>query len=414
MLTAVDESGMIISLAEKIEKDEILKWRRNKSFFCPLCNEKLLIKAGEIRIVHFSHKKNSNCTSAFAEPESIQHLEGKRDLHQFFTHMGLDTSLEYYVHEIQQRPDLLVTYQNKKYAIEYQCSPISRDLLRARTNGYKEADITPIWILGGLPFHKKHSTIYELTDFLFSLAIVRDGVGLSILSYKPDNKMIYLLTGIAPITSRKVNAAIHSVPLQQLTFPLHIQPSALNHSNRSRWIREKNKWLANKVRYGDLLKDTFLKAVYMSGENPFLLPFICGIPSVHLENFQSHPCEWQLFIYIDCLKRLQLGQKISLKFVLQKIRIRIKMRDILIRQFPLDSSSSWEETVAKYMELLVDQEYFLRIGEDLFELIKTISVPKTHEEAVKAEEKFYNEWKHPIIRTASGKSTCLLFGKQDL
>ncbi|MEK3887399.1 competence protein CoiA [Bacillus sp. FSL K6-3431] len=390
MLTALNENGDLISLSDNPEEKQMISQCQNKTFYCPQCKEQLIIKAGEIRMIHFSHKKNSKCISSFSEPESDQHLKGKKQLHHFFLLKGLETHLEYYLKELQQRPDILVKYNTQRYAIEFQCSTISRKVLSSRTNGYISKGITPVWILGGLPYHKKNGSVYELSDFHFTLASTRKGIGLSLFSYNPQKKMVYMLVGIIPLTTRKVFATLYSLPLNKLTlpFPIKLKPKPLSHLH---WLKEKNQWIANKVRFGSLISDPFLKEVYTAQENPFLLPAICGIPIEFMEHFLSHPCEWQFFIYQDCIKKLKAGQIISLKYVYQKMRNRINRGDVLIRKFPLDitNNCNWEAAIAQFFLYLTELEYFYQIGEDIFKLRKQLYRPKTNEEAVELEKEMY-------------------------
>ncbi|MFK4998165.1 competence protein CoiA family protein [Bacillus sp. N9] len=115
--------------------------------------------------------------------------------------------------------------------MEYQCSPISKEQLGTRTIGYKDERITPIWIYGGVPYQKQiNSHTFELSDFHFSLAEYRASNNLSILSYSPKTKRMYLLHGIIPLTTRKVHATLYSHRLFTSTIPvqLSIIPKKLN------------------------------------------------------------------------------------------------------------------------------------------------------------------------------------------
>ena len=292
------------------------------------------MKAGEIRIPHFAHKNNSDCTSPFSEPESYFHLEGKKHLNHFFNSKGLTSNLEHYIPAIRQRPDLLVKYEGKSYAIEYQCSTLSRKSLKNRTQGYLNAGITSLWIIGGHPFQKKKQNIFELTDFHWSFAMPRVGFGLTLLSYHPYNRMLYLLSNITPLSPRKVFANLHTQSLKEVSLPLqfpHINQAWI----KKHWLLEKKKWIEKKVRFSNIVNDTFLKNVYTSGNNPFLLPNICGLPVLAMEHIQDHPLEWQFYIYEDCLKDLNIGQRISLKYVKHKLGGRMRQGNLTRREFPL-------------------------------------------------------------------------------
>lgn len=385
MLTAINKNGKIISLIN-IPADLI---QRNKAkfdeYYCPICKEPLILKAGTVRIPHFSHKHHSDCISTSSEPESFRHLQGKTHLYEFFKKLGLYVKLEYYIPLIQQRADLFVKHDGQKYAIEFQCSPLSHQRFKERANGYREAGIMSIWIIGGLPYKQKRNENLILSDFHWSMIKERKGYGLSILSYQPENKYLHLLANIRYVTSKKVNATLSSIHINQIHLPIQF-PIKQSYFSYLSWHNEKKRWLQNKVRYGNLVSDSFLSTIYSSHHSPFLLPSICGIPVRYMEFFQSHPMEWQYFIYKDCLMKLRIGQRISLKYIKQKLLNRIKSRSILLRAFGLETDANWEQAVTEYFYLLTELEYFSRKSKDLFEMRQKIVVPNSVDEALKLEK----------------------------
>jgi hypothetical protein len=50
---------------------------KGQRYECPECNEELILKKGNKRVHHFSHKKNSSCTYLDKPSESYQHLGAK-------------------------------------------------------------------------------------------------------------------------------------------------------------------------------------------------------------------------------------------------------------------------------------------------------------------------------------------------
>ncbi len=372
------------------------------------------MKAGEIRIPHFAHKKNSDCTSGFSEPESHQHLEGKRHLNEFFIRQGLEPSLEHYLPAIRQRPDLLVNFMGRTYAVEYQCSPLSRNSLLDRTQGYIKEGIIPLWILGGYPYQKmKKTPAYELTDFHWSLAKQKAESGLTLISFHPTNQMVYQLSNITPLSSRKVLANLQSQSLTHLSLPFQF-PQVSKHWTSEYWFQEKKKWIERKVRFGNIVSDSFLKDVYTSGNNPFLLPLICGLPVPTMENIQEHPVQWQFYIFEDCLKDLKIGQCISLKYIKQKMRLRMKRGDLRQRNFPLKSDYFWDEAIDHYFCLLMELEYFTRESEHLFKMAKVISASKQMEERQSLEEIIIRNLRQSPQGAAIEEMMCIFFGMQDL
>lgn len=89
------------------------------------------------------------CEDKYSEPETEEHINGKKDLYEWIKKQNGVTNavLEGWIPETKQRPDIMFNYDNKKYVIEYQCSPISTEYIE-RHNLYQASGIIDIWILG--------------------------------------------------------------------------------------------------------------------------------------------------------------------------------------------------------------------------------------------------------------------------
>jgi len=154
MYTALNDSGKIVFA------DRILDY--NQSFKCPGCNDSVFLKRGITRIAHFSHYARSVCQT-FSEGETTEHLNGKKLIYDSLSNRNEIVTMEPYLPELLQRPDLLWKKKDgTSLAIEFQCSPLSSRKMVERTNGYKSAGYDVIWILGSrflfkgrlTPFHK--------------------------------------------------------------------------------------------------------------------------------------------------------------------------------------------------------------------------------------------------------------------
>ena len=128
MLTAKGIDGKLYTLPEKLSAEMISLIKRAQPYYCPCCDTELVLKAGSIKIPHFAHKSNASC-DASSEPESTYHLLAKRKLFAWFTSYGYDAVLEGYIPTIKKRADILVRVDEKKYAVEFQCSTISEAAL---------------------------------------------------------------------------------------------------------------------------------------------------------------------------------------------------------------------------------------------------------------------------------------------
>lgn len=117
------------------------------NYVCPGCQTPVTVKKGRLKQAHFAHTSLQKC-QALAEGESAVHLLGKLAMVDFFESIGGRVVLEPWLPEIQQRPDLLVTFDNRQVAIEFQCAPISVERVQRRTAGFAKLGLEVVWILG--------------------------------------------------------------------------------------------------------------------------------------------------------------------------------------------------------------------------------------------------------------------------
>ncbi|MED1722163.1 competence protein CoiA [Brevibacillus parabrevis] len=128
---------------------QLLKEWSGSQLFCPQCGGAVYYRHGLFVTPHFAHAANSEC--GYGEPETAEHQAGKQWLQNWLEQLypANDTRREVYVEEIRQRADVLTIFPNgQRLCIEYQCSPIEVAELRKRMDGYEQAGIAQIWIMG--------------------------------------------------------------------------------------------------------------------------------------------------------------------------------------------------------------------------------------------------------------------------
>jgi competence CoiA-like predicted nuclease len=108
---------------------------------CKHCKNKMIFVSRSFngRIQHFRHE--SKCKFE-TEPESTEHLLGKQMLMEKLNLFNKQLEVKIDNHIV----DIIGENDGKKYAIEYQCSPISIDDFVDRTNTYILNGFCPIWI----------------------------------------------------------------------------------------------------------------------------------------------------------------------------------------------------------------------------------------------------------------------------
>ena len=133
------------------EEAKLREWSNKGILRCPECGEKVIYCKGDYKIPYFRHEVGTNCDggNSYYEPMTEEHIEGIRILYNRLKEIEGVTNLEVekYIKNTKQRPDIYFEYGNKRYCIEYQCSPISTQYNK-RHELYQLEGIEDIWILG--------------------------------------------------------------------------------------------------------------------------------------------------------------------------------------------------------------------------------------------------------------------------
>ena len=108
----------------------------NQKAFCPICNEELISKCGDIKIWHWSHKSGSECDD-FYEPESYWHISWKNEFPKEQQEVAIKKRGEYHIADIKTKTGLVIELQN---------SPISKKEIEEREEFYENM----IWLINGL------------------------------------------------------------------------------------------------------------------------------------------------------------------------------------------------------------------------------------------------------------------------
>ncbi len=144
------------------EQDEtVMAWeatREEGPFFCPECEEEVVLKKGMVVIHHFAHYPEATCS--YGTGESEQHRRAKYEIYEALrVHPSVSQlAVERYLKDV--RPDVSFLWQGKwKVAIEMQISAISPGEIEHRTRCYTAKNI---WLLWTTPYH---SNISGLTSY---------------------------------------------------------------------------------------------------------------------------------------------------------------------------------------------------------------------------------------------------------
>jgi len=145
MLTALKNNQTIDIFHHTIS--DLKKWSNEKILFCPDCKDLLVFRECETKMHHFAHVSR-DCSFPFREPESIEHETGKITLfHWLVEQFGEpNCKMEQHIPETNQRSDTFLL--PKRFAVEFQCSPIVSSTWHRRHELYQQAHVKDLWILG--------------------------------------------------------------------------------------------------------------------------------------------------------------------------------------------------------------------------------------------------------------------------
>ncbi|MEK9197547.1 competence protein CoiA [Ureibacillus sp. 179-F W5.1 NHS] len=323
MLVAYTEQNKRFVLNSSIPKTTLKQLRQMERFYCPQCKEPLLLKIGTFKIPHFAHYSKKECEHRFSERESEQHLLGKEQLYQLFHYLGLQVEIEPYLSELKQRPDLLIEKENRRFAIEFQCSPITLQRLKERNFGYKSNGIVPFWIpKTPNKSYQKGIQIISLNKQLqlFKMTVDRHSY---IMEYNPIVRQFLYMTNLMHLYGNRFISKVQVIPRMKQQFPFYIPKQLTEQEFKQYFI------LFNRVKHNYLQSVLFvnkkgvhhllLRSLYELRLNGQTLPNYIGIPIHGSEHLKVSPLEWQaaLFYFLHVTKKslAQINQTVILQFI---------------------------------------------------------------------------------------------------
>lgn len=133
-------------------------------FYCLACHSPVRLKNGSVLRAHFAHVELQHCPYHH-EAESFEHLELKASLYDWASKES-NTEVESYLADFQQIADLLVV--DKNLALEVQCSSLSLERLKERSDAYRSHGYQVYWLLGKKLWLKERLTKLQAGFLYFS------------------------------------------------------------------------------------------------------------------------------------------------------------------------------------------------------------------------------------------------------
>lgn len=386
MLQAKMADGTYVMLATmKRDKIELLK-KQSVQFYCPVCHKRVIIKAGTKLIAHFAHQSKSNCPSNEGG-EGMYHEQGKLLLYQWLTRHTIDVSLEAYIPDIQQRPDILITLNQKKIAIEYQCSRISPKTIRERTEGYKSIGITPIWIVGATHFKRYKANSFKVDHFIRQLIHQFTSINpQTIYFFDPYTSQFAILQDIFLTKNTRAIGKITISSLEDLTFPDLFQKNHLSTMELANlWKKEKRHFRLRTVAnlYGEEL--TWHRWLYAKGYHPEHLPSVILLPILSQHRMKLPLWNWQSKICLEVIDPLPIDHIVNT----EKCRQILRKSTLNSNDFPLITPN--QDPIAEYLNTLASLNLLERISATAFKKKQPLQFYKNVEDAISGDARLVQQ-----------------------
>ncbi|MGP4106690.1 competence protein CoiA [Virgibacillus sp. L01] len=384
MLQAKTKYGTFVTPAA-LTKQEISILKEREEFTCPTCNEPLILKAGTQMIPHFAHRSNSSCPSSEGG-EGPYHEKGKLLLYQWLKHQQLTVQLEAYIPEIKQRPDILITINNKLVAIEYQCARIPAYQVRERNEGYLSAGITPIWILGANRLTQSNRSYLKIDQFLsqfihqFSAALP-----LMLFFFCPNSLQFITFQDIYFSKTQTAIGKFHTKKLNQMTFKELFKAHSFSKNDLLqswKWEKRSFRLKATNRLYGRELK--WYQWLYLKRTHKEFLPSVIHLPINSQFMMKTPPWDWQSRLCLEVIDSLPIDSRISLKSCQHLLRRHIHHP----KEFPLIKQT--DNPVYQYLQFLEQLDVIQQVSPNYFTKKNSIQFYKNIEDALAGDEKLLN------------------------
>lgn len=380
MLQALSGDGERIILAN-LTKAEIAFHRKETSFFCPTCHQRVMVKSGPQTIPHFAHYPQTKC-SINSHGESLIHQKGKILLYRWLQQQKIQVSLEKYIPDIQQQPDLFLQIQQKDIALEYQCSRADPEEIQQRNHGYYSLGIQPIWILGPQFFQRIHAQHLRLNSFITQFIhqfIAHHTTKIYFLC--PNTQKLAIFQDIYMRTNREAGGNLTIQPLLDLQFTELFK----NRFFSKKVLYEQWKHLKINFRmrppnhlYGQ--EKIWNQWLYQQNTHVQYLPSVIHLPVRNQFMMKSPPWNWQSRLWLSFLQKLAKGTTFTLRQCLATIRTHLHERNtfLLIR--------SYEHPVQQYLTILERLKSIKRRSHQTYVMKRPFPFHQHIEQALAADE----------------------------
>lgn len=348
MFTAVDDQGGLL-FASSFTEDKLC--------YCSGCREEVIFKKGVINQPHFAHKRQSFC-QYFSEGETSEHIKGKLLLYEWFKREKFKVKLELFIPELKQRPDLFINYKETRIAIEFQCSPISKKIIKKRTRGYIEKGIKVIWILG-----KKLKVSNKFTSQQYDYLSINKNGQYNLLQLNQDEQCLEIITNI--------RSSDKGIRFKKKFLPFESDKVAVEKILNTQYLTKEAKMKRKSVEvkklqhlsfYKDKRTRRFFELLYQNNLSIQTLPDVLFYSVSNEWLIRTFSYQWKLLIFL-WINTLSYYEIITLKRLGRKVNSWKKENELIQYLLPYSEETNELLPFIEFLNVLSEVGFLKKVGE---------------------------------------------------
>lgn len=248
-------------------------------FVCPECGERVIVKQGVRRRLHFAH------VHPCGRGESTGHHEDKWGVRQWLQTQGYAVEQEVVIGA--RRADLLARRDDTSLVIEIQASTLTIESYVERTRHYRDNGLDVVWLASGL----EPSAWPSLQPWMRHELFRRHGL------HVPYKQSLYRLIGF-PISVRRGVGHWQTVSsFSSSPFECYYRFDA------QQWVQLVRRRRMTPPYPTPQYRRLVLNRLYPIGMLPSLMPSCCYLPLSSLWGIHVHPFTFQTVFYLNRRER---------------------------------------------------------------------------------------------------------------
>jgi len=350
---------------DKLTKPELTFLKSRRDFFCIHCKKPVIFKNGTRKRAHFSHGKEG---LSVTNPESAAHILVKHTMTKWLRDQNITAEIEKRFPTIDRIADVYFEYENTKYVLEIQKSPMSDGEFNQRIADYKAIDATVLWLFLGDIIEKENQ---------FTLPPVMIG--------RENQRLLHFCTKTAHLqifekpvflTTKNIYANPLRGKLEEFSIINLIKEQQEELYFDRNWLEIKQHFRMRGWYYAGKLERKLLEQCLIRGFNLSLLPTEIGWP-VGGNSMKKSLFIWQAYILLTLMKHFHPGAVFSLT----------DLSTLLRREYQMMTDKNIQAQLLGYIKWLT-MFGIIKEVEGAFKYMKHSEIMSTLEEAMEKDEKF--------------------------